>query len=75
MTSRHRTFVKLDDYEKEIVDNLCKILRKSHGKRYHRSTVIKGIIRDYWSRLKEDRITGTKTQGSDGLNSSIKTEG
>jgi hypothetical protein len=56
MTVRHRTFVKLDGHEKKIVDNLRRLLRKPNGRLPRRSAVIKGVIRDYWRRLEQDRI-------------------
>lgn len=53
--TQHRIFVKLDEREKWIIDNLCQLLRKPNGKPPRHSVVIKGVIRDYWRRLEEDR--------------------
>ena len=53
--TQHRIFVKLDDHERWIVDTLCQLLRKPNGKLPRRSAVIKGIVRDYWRRLEDDR--------------------
>ena len=55
MTTYHRTFVRLDSHEKAILTNMRKLVRKPNGKLPTQSSIIRGMIRDYWSRLHEDR--------------------
>ena len=55
MADLYRTFVRLDDHEKTILQNLQKILRKPNGKLPTQTAVIKGMIRDYWDILKAER--------------------
>jgi len=45
----YRTFVKLDRHELKILQRFQKWEEACTGKKPHRSTVIRGVIRDYWS--------------------------
>jgi hypothetical protein len=51
----YRTFVKLDEHEREILKNLRQLLRQPNGQMPPQTAVLRGMIRDYWSRLKQDR--------------------
>lgn len=51
----HRTFITLDEYEKQVVAQVRQMLRKPNGKLLPQSDVIRAIVRDYWETLLELR--------------------
>lgn len=60
-----RTFVKLDKFEKEVLEKLREAARKPNGKLPTRSAIIKGVIRDYWRCLHDARHRPIADTGSD----------
>ena len=51
----NRTFIALDTYEKQVVEQIRQMLRKPNGKLLPQSDVIRAIVRDYWETLLELR--------------------
>jgi hypothetical protein len=51
MAPLYRTFIQLDNEEKDIVQKVRRFMRKPNGKLPPQSDAIRAIIREYWDVL------------------------